>query len=57
VTISHGSSSARAIRNAVQHTVEAVDHQINEHIIDAVANANANAKLTPTEPEPTAAQA
>ena len=55
VTISHGSSSARAICNAVQHTVEAVDHQINEHIIDAVAKANA--KLTPTEPEPTAAQA
>jgi glycerol-3-phosphate acyltransferase PlsX len=54
VTISHGSSSARAICNAVQHTVEAVDHHINEHIIDAVSKANA--KLANSKPEPTAAQ-
>ena len=55
VTISHGSSSARAICNAVQHTVEAVDHHINEHIIDAVSKANA--KMANSKPEPTAAQA
>jgi len=55
VTISHGSSSARAICNAVQHTVEAVDHHINEHIIDAVSKANSN--MTNSKPEPTAAQA
>ncbi|MFQ3169597.1 MAG: glycerol-3-phosphate acyltransferase PlsX [Limisphaerales bacterium] len=55
VTISHGSANARAIRNAVQHTVEAVDHHINDHIIDAVAKANA--VFSTAEPEPTAAQA
>jgi glycerol-3-phosphate acyltransferase PlsX len=55
VTICHGSASERAICNAVQHTVEAVDHQINEHIIDAVAKANAN--LTNVEREPTPNQA
>ena len=55
VTICHGSASARAIRNAVQHSVEALDHQINEHIIDAVAKANA--KLGEAKPEPAVAQA
>jgi glycerol-3-phosphate acyltransferase PlsX len=55
VTICHGSASARAIRNAVQHSVEALDHHINEHIIDAVARANA--KLVEARPEPAVAQA
>jgi glycerol-3-phosphate acyltransferase PlsX len=55
VTISHGSSSARAICNAVQHTVEAVDHHINEHIIDAVSKANS--KMANSKPDPPAAQA
>ncbi len=55
VTISHGSASARAICNAVQHTVEAVDHHINEHIIDAVAVANA--RLAAPVKESAAAQA
>ena len=55
VTICHGSASARAIRNAVQHSVEALDHHINEHIIDAVARANA--KLAEARPEPAVAQA
>jgi glycerol-3-phosphate acyltransferase PlsX len=55
VTISHGSSSARAICNAVQHTVEAVDHHINEHIIDAVSKANS--KMANSKPAPPAAQA
>ena len=55
VTICHGSASARAIRNAVQHSVEALDHHINEHIIDAVTRANA--KLAEARPEPAVAQA
>ena len=55
VTICHGSASARAIRNAVQHSVEALDHHINEHIIDAVAKANA--RLAEAKPEPAVAQA
>ena len=55
VTICHGSASARAIRNAVKHSVEALDHHINEHIIDAVAKANA--RLAGAKPEPTVAGA
>ena len=55
VTICHGSASARAIRNAVQYSVEALEHHINEHIIDAVAAANA--KLGEANPEPVVAQA
>ena len=55
VTICHGSASARAIRNAVQHSVEALDHHINEHIIDAVTRANA--KLAEARPDPAVAQA
>ena len=45
VTICHGSAGARAIRNAVHHTVEALDHHINEHIVDAVAAANARLNI------------
>ena len=55
VTICHGSASARAILNAVQHSVEALDHHINEHIIDAVAKANA--RLAEAKPEPAVAGA
>ena len=55
VTICHGSASARAIRNAVKHSVEALDHHINEHIIDAVAKANA--RLAEAKPEPAVAGA
>jgi len=55
VTICHGSAGARAIRNAVQYTVETLDHHINDHIIDAVAAANA--KLGEANPEPVVAQA
>jgi glycerol-3-phosphate acyltransferase PlsX len=55
VTICHGSASARAILNAVQHSVEALDHHINEHIIDAVGKANA--RLAEAKPEPAVAQA
>ena len=40
VTIAHGSASSRAIYNAICNTVEAVDHNINKLIIDAVAKAN-----------------
>ena len=40
VTIAHGSASSHAIYNAICNTVEAVDHNINKLIIDAVANAN-----------------
>ncbi|MEE2947771.1 MAG: phosphate acyltransferase PlsX, partial [Verrucomicrobiota bacterium] len=54
VTICHGSASSRAIRNAVHHTVEALDHHINKHIVDAVAAANAG--LAVTEPAPAAVQ-
>ena len=50
VTICHGSAGARAIRNAVCNTVEAVDHHINELIVDAVAKANDNLATTATEP-------
>ena len=50
VTICHGSAGARAIRNAVCNTVEAVDHHINELIVDAVAKANDNLVTTATEP-------
>ena len=48
-------SMGDTIRNAVQHSVEALDHHINEHIIDAVARANA--KLAEARPEPAVAQA
>lgn len=40
VTIAHGSASSLAIYNAICNTVEAVDHNINKLIIDAVAKAN-----------------
>ena len=40
VTIAHGSASSRAIQNAIHNTVEAIDHQINELIIDATSKAN-----------------
>ena len=50
VTICHGSAGARAIRNAVCNTVEAVDHHINELIVDAVAKANDNLAEAATEP-------
>jgi len=40
VTIAHGSAGERAIANAVGHTVGAVEHRINQRIIDAVATAN-----------------
>ncbi len=54
VTICHGSAGARAIRNAVHHTVEALDHHINEHIVNAVAAANA--RLNIDQPVHTAVQ-
>ena len=40
VTIAHGSARKKAINNAICNTVEAVDHNINKLIIDAVAKAN-----------------
>jgi len=40
VTIAHGSASSLAIYNAICNTVEALDHNINKLIIDAVAKAN-----------------
>ncbi|MDP6891881.1 MAG: phosphate acyltransferase PlsX [Verrucomicrobiota bacterium] len=40
VTIAHGSANNRAIYNAICNTVEAVDHNINKLIIDAVVKAN-----------------
>jgi len=52
VTICHGSAGARAIRNAVHHTVEALDHHINEHIVDAVSAANTG--LAGADPAPAA---
>jgi len=54
VTICHGSAGARAIRNAVRNTVEAVDHHINKLIVDAVEKAND--KLTTAATEPVAAE-
>ena len=55
VTICHGSAGARAICNAVRNTAEAVDHHINELIVDAVAKAND--KLATAATEPVAAEA
>ena len=49
VTICHGSAGARAIRNAVRNTVGAVDHHINELIVDAVSKANDKLHAAATE--------
>ncbi len=38
VIIAHGSSSALAIRNAIRVSVEAINHDLNPHIVEAVAN-------------------
>ncbi len=37
VIIAHGSSSALAIQNAVRVSAEAINHDLNPHIIEAVA--------------------
>jgi glycerol-3-phosphate acyltransferase PlsX len=34
--ISHGRSSAKAIKNAIREASEFVSHQVNEHIVDTV---------------------
>jgi len=47
VTIAHGSARERAICNAVRITTEAVQHELNRHICDAVARA---AKALESEP-------
>ncbi len=38
--ISHGSSNARAIKNAIRVASEFVKYEINQHILEAVRNAN-----------------
>lgn len=40
VTIAHGSARETAIMNAIRMTTEAVQHGLNEHILEAVAKAN-----------------
>lgn len=41
--ISHGSSNARAIKNALRRASEFVKHQINQHIVEAVKSSNESA--------------
>ena len=36
--ISHGSSNARAIKNAIRRAAEFVKYEINQHILEAVQN-------------------
>jgi len=36
--ISHGRSSAKAIKNAIRVAGEFVDHQVNSHILDSINN-------------------
>lgn len=38
--ISHGRSSAKAIKNAIRVAAEFVDHQVNSHIIETVKKSN-----------------
>jgi len=38
--ICHGSSSARAIKNAIKVATEFVDHQVNQHILEAISRSN-----------------
>lgn len=40
--ISHGSSNARAIKNAIRRAMEFVKYEINQHILEAVATSNPN---------------
>jgi glycerol-3-phosphate acyltransferase PlsX len=44
--IAHGSSSVKAIRNAIREAVEAVEHRVNDRIIRAaeIAGAHKEAK-------------
>ena len=35
--ICHGSSSAKAIKNAIRVAAEFIDHKVNQHIVDSVA--------------------
>jgi glycerol-3-phosphate acyltransferase PlsX len=37
-TVCHGSSSSKAIRNAIWAAEKGVDHHINEHIVDALSD-------------------
>jgi glycerol-3-phosphate acyltransferase PlsX len=50
--IAHGSSSPKAIKNAVRVSAEAVDQRINEMIVAALADREASPAHTPRE-EPT----
>jgi glycerol-3-phosphate acyltransferase PlsX len=34
--ISHGSSSAKAIKNGINEAAEFIQHQVNQHIVDAI---------------------
>jgi glycerol-3-phosphate acyltransferase PlsX len=49
VVISHGSSNAKAIKNAIKVAAQAVQNDINEHLVEGLAE---NAKLiTPESPD------
>jgi len=49
--IAHGSSTVKAIRNAIREAVEAVEHDVNNHIIRAAEMAGAH-KGTPKDAVP-----
>lgn len=36
--ICHGSSSAKAVKNAIRVAAEFVDHKVNQHIVDSITN-------------------
>lgn len=38
--ICHGSSSAKAIKNAIKVATEFVDHRVNQHILEAISRSN-----------------
>jgi glycerol-3-phosphate acyltransferase PlsX len=46
VFIAHGSAGAKAVKNAIGMTLRAFEHQINEHMSEAIARANESLKIT-----------
>ncbi len=46
VFIAHGSASEKAVKNAIGMTLRAFEHQINEHMSEAIARANESLKIT-----------
>ena len=36
--ICHGSSSAKAVKNAIRVAADFIDHKVNQHIVDSIAS-------------------